>query len=277
MIAEGVDAIAFWPLDDSANDAVIERASDAGIPVFAHDAYADNLLDQVVTSVTHGRELRAKQGAQLICDQLSPDGGEILYGDFDVAIPTLVFLKEKFEQYLAECEAPIEIAAVFGNKTDDTEGGRAAAEPALLANPDVKAVFNYNDATAIGVAQAAEDLGMRDGLWIDGYNLGDDGIAALGSGRIDASWDYRGVQIGQALAKVMVDYASGANTEPAKVIMIWPRGYTPETIGELPTPDELIAQISEGVNLLEIDPDLYTESDTIPAPADNIPLPVVSN
>lgn len=271
LIAQGVDAIAFWPLDDNAYNAVLARAEKAGIPVFAHDAYADTLLGKVVTSVTHGRALRAKQGAEVICEKLGTEGGEILYGNFATAIPTLTFLKEQFTEYMADCANPVEVVAEFGNKTDDVAGGRTAAEAALLANPKVKAVFSYNDATAIGTSLAATSLNRRDGLWIDGYNLGQDGIDALTKGEIDASWDYRGVQIGQALASVMIAYAEGEEKNPPKVLMIWPKGYTTATIGELESPDALLKRIADGDDLLEDDPLLVSEGETVPEPPAEIP------
>jgi ABC-type sugar transport system substrate-binding protein len=273
LIAQGVDALAFWPLDDNAYNAVLKRAQEKGIPVFAHDAYAPNLLTQVVTSVTQGRALRAKQGADLICQKLGPAGGEVLYGNFAVAIPTLTFLKEQFTSALAQCPNPVKLVGEFANKTDDVDGGRTAAEAALLAHPEVKAVFNYNDATAIGTAQAASSLNRRDGLWIDGYNLGQDGIDALKSGRIDASWDYRGVQIGQEIARLMIDHARDDSAAPPKVVMVWPKGYTKANIDTLETPDQLLDKVSQGVDLLAAEPTLTSSGSEILTPPADIPSP----
>jgi ribose transport system substrate-binding protein len=270
LIAQGVDAIAFWPLDDAAMQAPMQRAADAGIPLFSHDMYNDP-TGLVISSVVQGRELKAKQSAALICQALGDDGGQVLYGNFAIeAIPTLVFLKEKFIEYLSGCEGA-ELVGTFLNETDDVDGGQPAAEAALLANPDVEAVFAYNDPTAIGTSIAATSLG-RD-IYIDGYNLSQDGVDALAAGRFDVSWDYRSADIGQALARTMVQYLDGTNSSPPLFTTVWPIAYTPETIGDFMVTDERLELINDGVFLLDLLPEFVTSGTTIPAPADEIPLP----
>ena len=270
LIAQGVDAIAFWPLDDAAMQAPMQRAADAGIPLFSHDMYNDP-TGLVVSSVVQGRELKAKQSAALICDALGDDGGQVLYGNFVIeAIPTLVFLKEKFIEYLSACDGA-ELVGTFLNETDDVDGAQPAAEAALLANPDAEAVFGYNDPTAIGTSIAANSLG-RD-IYIDGYNLSQDGVDALAAGRFDVSWDYRSADIGQALARTMVQYLDGTNTSPPLFITVWPIAYTPDTIGDFVVTDERLDMIADGVYLIDLLPDFVDVGDTIPAPSDAIPLP----
>ncbi len=270
LIAQGVDAIAFWPLDDAAMQAPMQRAADAGIPLFSHDMYNDP-TGLVVSSVVQGRELKAKQSAALICEALGDDGGQVLYGNFVIeAIPTLVFLKDKFIEYLSECEGA-ELVGTFLNETDDVDGAQPAAEAALLANPDVEAVFAYNDPTAIGTSIAAAALG-RD-LYIDGYNLSQDGVDALGAGRFDVSWDYRSADIGQALARTMVEFLDGTNSSPPLFTTVWPIAYTPETIGDFVVTDERLEMIADGTYLLDALPDFVVSGSTIPAPSDDIPLP----
>ena len=270
LISQGVDAIAFWPIDDAALQAPMQRAADAGIPLFTHDMYNDP-TGLVVSSVIQGRELKAKQSAELICQALGDDGGEVLYGNFEIeAIPTLVFLKEKFTEYLSECEGAT-LVDTFLNPTDDVDGAQPAAEAALLAHPDVEAVFAYNDPTAIGTSLAAAALD-RD-IYIDGYNLSQDGVDALSAGRMDVSWDYRSADIGQALARTMVHYLDGTEPEPAKFTTVWPIAYTPATIGDFIATDGRLELISSGTYLLDENPDFVAIGDTIPTPPDAIPLP----
>jgi ribose transport system substrate-binding protein len=269
LIAQGVDAIAFWPLDDVALQAPMERAREAGIELFAHDLYNDP-SGSVVTSVLQGREAKAKMAASLVCESLGDDGGQVLYGTAAGGIPTLVFLQEKFEEYLADCPGA-EVVATFENPSDDVDGAQAAAEAALQANPDVEAVFNYNDPTGIGVSNAANALG-RELAYNDGYNLSQDGLDALGSGRLTVSWDYRAADIGQVLARTMVEYLDGTNTSPPKFIAVWPLAYTPATVGEVATLDERLAKIRDGVYIVDEQPEFMTMSDEFPAPPD-LPLP----
>jgi ABC-type sugar transport system substrate-binding protein len=270
LIAQKVDAIAIWPLDPGAMKAPTRRAERAGIPVFAHDLY-DTEDSGVVASVTQGRELKAKQAAERIC-AAHPDGGEMLYGDLGLPAPTLIFLREKFTSYLEQCSGgKMKIVGDFTNKNDDVATARGTAESALQKHRDVVAIDSYNDPTSIGASQAADSLGLRENLTISGYNLAKNGVDALTAGRIDVSWDYRPVVVGQILGRTMVEYAAKKNEQPAKITMVWPKCYTRDTIGDLPTVDEQLADIAAGKDLAEADPELQQTGDTIPEPADSLP------
>ena len=272
LIAEGVDAIAFWPLDEQAMQAPVARAQAAGIPVFSHDLYNDG-GGAVVSSVIQGRALKATQAARLVCSLAPEGGGTVAYGDFFLPAPTLVFLRETFAATLAECDQPVTIAGIFQNTTDTVEGARGNAEAVLLANQGVFAIDNYNDPTAIGASIAANAAGIRDRVAIMGYNLAPDGIAALQQGRIDVSWDYRGPEVGQALAATMLDYLTGANTEPPQFTVVWPIAYTTATIGDFVPVETRLARIAEGIDLLSEQPDYMAMGEEIPAPPANLPLP----
>lgn len=270
LVAQKVDAIAFWPLDPGSMKAPTKRANDAGIPVFAHDLY-DTADTGVITSVTEGRELKAKQAAELLCAQ-KPEGGDVLYGNYALPAPTFNFLIAKFKEYLQKCSAgKLKVAQQFLNKTDDVAGARTTAEPALQSHPNVVGIDAYNDVTAIGASQAATSLGKRDQIWISGYNVAPDGISALKAGRIDVSWDYQALVIGQVLARTMIEYASGENTNPPRVIMVWPKCYSVNTIDELPTFEARLERIANGEYLADDDPELIESGDDIPAPSDDLP------
>lgn len=266
---EGVDAIAVWPQDESALAAPIKRAVDAGIPVFAHEAYEPE-KNGIVTDVLEGRKLTGLQAAEQTCDRAPDDGGQVLYGDFALPNPGLAILLGQFEETLGECDKDVEIVK-FLNKTDDVAGARPTAEAAFQKAPDAFAVTAYNDPTAAGASLAAEQLGNRDDLFIMGYNLGPDGVKALETERIDMSWDYRSAVVGQTLAKVMTEYANGEQKSPPKIITVWPKCYTPDTVGDRLTPEENVQEIEGGTILAEADPDLIEESAAPVDPSNSLP------
>jgi len=273
LIAQKVDAIAFWPLDDKAMQAPTARAVAAGIPVFAHDLY-DDPQGMVVSSVIQGRTLKGTQAAQLVCASAPDEGGKVLYGDFGLPAPTLILLYETFAAELAKCEKPLTVAAKFDNRSDTVEGARPNAEAALLANPGIVAIDSFNDATSIGASIAATSVGVRDQLKIFGYNMGMDGYDALAAKRLDASWDYNAVEIGQRLARVMLDYVEGTNTTPDKFTVVWPTLYTAENLDSFVTQEERIKAVGEGVDLLDQRPGSFTAGATIATtPATEMPLP----
>lgn len=270
LISQKVDAIAVWPADEGAIKAPTNRAAQAKIPVFGYDLYQPFGRDIVMT-VNQGRELQAKQSAELLCEK-RPDGGPVLFGNYALPLPSIAYLQERFERYLAGCsDGRLKVDAVFSNRTDDVSGARTAAEPAIQANPDVVGIASYNDATAIGASQAAQSLGKRDQAWISGYNLAPDGVAALKEGRIDVSWDYQPAVAGQVLARNVIEYLAGRARSPPKVVMVWPKCYTKETIDQLVPQAEQVQEVAAGVDLAERAGALVQSADAIPAPGDDLP------
>lgn len=270
LVSQKADAIAVWPADEGAIKAPTERAARARIPVFGYDLYQPFGKDIVMT-VNQGRELQAKQSAEALCNE-RPDGGPVLFGNYALPLPSITYLQDRFERYLADCSGgKLTVDAVFSNRTDDVSGGRTAAEPAIQANPDVVGIANYNDATAIGASQAAQSLGKRDQVWISGYNLAPDGVAALKEGRIDASWDYQPALAGQLLARTMIEYLAGRERRPSRVMMVWPRCFTTETIDDMVPQADQVAEVAAGVDLAARAGPLVQSGETIPAPGDDLP------
>lgn len=273
LVSQKVDAVAYWPADEGAMTAPTERAKKAGVPVFGYDLYNTKVGAgaSVIASVNQGRELQAKQSADALCKK-HPEGGEVLVGKFGVPLPSITFLLDKFKGYLNDCSGgKLKIVASFDNKTDDVSGGRAGAEPAIQAHPDVVGIESYNDATAIGAAQAAQELGKRDKVFIAGYNLAPDGVSTLENGRLDASWDYQPAIAGQLLARSMVEYLAKKETSPSAFTMVWPKCYSPKTVGDLASPDEQLAQIASGEDLAAAAGPFVQEATSIPAPSSSLP------
>jgi ribose transport system substrate-binding protein len=268
LISEKVSAIAIWPQDESGLKQPIKRAAEAGIPVFGTELYEPE-GQELVTDIVQGRSLAGKQMAETACEKEPAGGGEVLFGNFAGPNPGLKIMLEWFDKTLKEC-GPNNKKVEFLNETDDVAGSRPKAEAAFQTAPNAFAVANYNDPTAEGASLAAEQLGIREKLWIMGYNLGEDGVEALEKGRIDESWDFRATTIGQLLAKMMVEYLSGKEKEPAKIVMAWPKCYTQETIGEHKDTAEDVAAIEGGEFLAERFPELFEEGETIPDPPASI-------
>jgi ABC-type sugar transport system substrate-binding protein len=270
LIAEHVDAIGIWPIDPNAAKAPMARAAKAGIPVFVFDAF-DTTNPNVISTITQGRELQAKQAAEYFCG-LRPEGGEVIYGDYALPIPSLQYLARAFRDHLERCSGgKITVAGVYQNATDDVAGARRTAEPVLQSHPNVFGIDAYNDATSIGASQAADSLGMRDKLKIAGYNMAPDGIDALKQGRLDISWSYQPVVMGQLIARTMLEYVAGVNRSPAKLMTVWPKCYDSSTVGDAPSNDELLERVSNGDDLSEDEPALVQRSSDVVHPADDLP------
>jgi|GEM_PF-753186 len=269
LTSEGVDAIAIWPQDEDALLPPMKRAQEAGIPVFAHEIYEPS-KSGVVTDVLEGRKLVSKQAAEQVCKHAPSGGGEALFGAFGLPNPGVEILEKAFEENVGKCDSEVKVTK-FLNKTDNVAGARPTAEAALQNSSDAFAVAAYNDPTAEGAALAAEQLGMREQLFIMGYNLGPEGVEAVEKGRIDMSWDYRAAVVGQTLAELMIDYVEGTQKNPPKVVTVWPKCYDKANIASHPSPEEQIEAIKAGTVLSEEDPELFQESEEPVDPSSSLP------
>jgi ribose transport system substrate-binding protein len=181
MIASHLDAIALAPIDKTALVSVVDRATDAKIPVIIFDSPVDTqkFVSQVATDNYSGGEIAAKRM------------GEILNGKGKVAILAVqvgaasTMAREKgFEDYVQKNLPGIQILDKRYGEADFAISLRAA-ENILTAHPDLDAMFASNESSAVGAARA---LKQRTGTKVKlvGFDAGATLEAALRDGIIDS-------------------------------------------------------------------------------------------
>lgn len=211
FISEEVDAIVVFPLDFPTLKNVLERADKAGIALFAHDALMTNAtpetLSPVRAQVVTGRSQQAKEAADFI-EQQTGGTGKVAAIGIAAPVNTNIFLLDRFSQQVKQ-RPNLELVGQKGNPTDDAAGARPLAEGFLTQHPDLSAVFTYNDPSAIGAAAAAAAAGKD--VVVTGFNASQDGLDAVKSGAIDATWDYKPVEIGQTLGRLAIESAVKGN------------------------------------------------------------------
>jgi len=180
MIASHLDAIALAPIDKTALVNVVERATDAKIPVVIFDSPVDTekFVSQVATDNYAGGEIAAKRM------------GEILNGKGKVAILAVqvgaasTMAREKgFEDYVQKNLPGIQILDKRYGEADFAISLRAA-ENILTAHPDLDAMFASNESSAVGAAQALKQRGSK--VKLVGFDAGPTLEAALREGTIDS-------------------------------------------------------------------------------------------
>ena len=114
----------------------------------------------------------------------------------------------------------------------------------LTKHPDVQAIWNYNDQSALGDAAALQARGDKiatatsDGIILIGHNGDDDAIAAIKDGRLTGTWDPNYLATGFALAKEMeAGLKAGADQQVPKLVV---KGdfWTSENVGDYQPPAE---------------------------------------
>lgn len=163
FITQQVDAIVVCPVDSKTIGGAIQRANDAGIPVFTADISASegDVVCHVASDNVEGGRLAGEYMAKLL------DGkGKVIIIDHP-KVMSVVDRTRGFEEAVSK-HPGIKIVA-----RPPADGERTVAmnvmENMLQSHPDINAVFAINDVTALG-ALAALRQANREDILIVGYD-----------------------------------------------------------------------------------------------------------
>lgn len=159
FITMGVDAIVVWPQFTGVATAA-EKALDAGIIIYnfdmvieVSDEYKDHKNLYFLSGDNKGMGVG---GAKFIVDTIGTTG-KVLVMDVPTSGSVAATRLEGFTETMAEIAPDIElvtIATAFAR-----EDGKNDMADALVANPDLDAVFSMDDETSIGALQAINEAG----------------------------------------------------------------------------------------------------------------------
>ena len=140
---------------------------------------------------------------------------EALEGRGDVAIvggipaPQIVERTDAFRRALRERYTGLRVVAEVENPTDDAAGAQAAVAALLRAHPEITGILTYNDASAIGAADAVQAAGRSD-VTIVGCNGEPESLDAIRSGRIAGTVERHPIELGRRAADLILDVLDGA-------------------------------------------------------------------
>ncbi len=176
-LAAHPNALGFAAIDSQAAAPLMEQAKSAGIPVIAFDSGVAS--DVPLTTVATDNKAAAGEAAKHI--------GELLGGTGTVAVvswdQTSQSAVDRRDGFIAEIKKDypnIKLLDTVYGATADKATDVAKAE--LTANPDIKAIFGANEASAIGVVHAVSELKLTTPLVVVGFDSGQDQIDAINSG-----------------------------------------------------------------------------------------------
>jgi len=177
LINQGISGLIVTPVQPSALPATIDAAHDAKIPVVIADIGTAGDYDGYILSNNYnGGEI----AAQYVIDQLADKPGPHKVGVIELHAGSVVGEERVagFVDTLKANDAFEIVASLDGNDTVD--GGFAAAQDMLSANPDLEVIYAANDDSAIGAQRAMETAGKKvaDGFMLIGFD-GSDGAQDL--------------------------------------------------------------------------------------------------
>lgn len=232
LLDRDVDAILISPLDPTGLAPVFEKAKSKGVPIIGWSAGEGPFY---ATDFETSDFAAGKEAAETIAEQVG-EGAKVAAIQGVPQIPIAKFRGDGFKE--GAKAAGLDIVAEQVNAKDSADGARPIADAwRTKYGSELKAIFSYNDPSALGAASVVQ--GDFKPI-LTGINASVEGIEGVRQGRIFATWDQRTVDLGNACAWAAHQILAEKKELPPMVTAIMPR-YTKENVDEWKTPDELLS------------------------------------
>ncbi len=208
LINKKVNALLINPTDSDAVVPSIQKANEAGIPVFTVDRGANG--GTVVSHVASDNVAGGKMAAEFLCNAIGGKGNVVeLQG---IAGSSAARDRgQGFNDYMAaSCKDAKIVAQQTANFNRDE--GLSVFENILQAQPEIAAVFAHNDEMILGAIQAAE-AAKREGIVFVGFDAVDDAVAAVKNGKLAATVAQQPDLMGKLAVEAAIKFLGGEKVE----------------------------------------------------------------
>ena len=180
-VADGAEALVFSAIDYENNAAAVDAAGQAGVKIVSIDSGVDS--DQVGTYIGTDNYAAGRMAAQAALEGVE---GELVVGlvNYDESTAN----GQERERGVRDALTESGRARVAASVTTLVEAGRAQTDTAdlLRNNPEINAVFAFNEPTSVGAARAVAELGLSDEVFLVGFDSNVATIDGLQEGSVDA-------------------------------------------------------------------------------------------
>ncbi len=209
LIQRGVDAILVNPTDADAIVPSIQKANQAGIPVFTIDRGA--AAGDVVSHIASDNVAGGKLAAEFLCDALG-GSGKVVELEGIAGTSAARDRGQGFNDYMASDCAGVEIIAQQTANFNRAEG-LSVFENILQAEPEIDGVFAHNDEMILGAIEAAKAAGRDGDIIFVGFDAVDDAVAAVQAGDLAATVAQQPALMGELGVETAVAYLNGSAAE----------------------------------------------------------------
>src|SRR5262245_37479478 len=231
LLAQGAQAIIFYPIDPKATTPVLAQAKKKGVPAIAIDATFGNpklpVTPGIVTQVWQGRDIMAFLQAKAMA--AAKPGAKVGLIGIGAPVPALKYLNAR-EAFYAKKDG-LTVVGTQDNPSDDVTGGEKAGNGLIQRYPDMDAVIGYNDPSAIGAVTAARGAGKK--IVAVGLNGTSDGIAGVRDGRLAATIQGQSPGLGIQAVTAAYDLITKQHLPLPKVIVLPPRIVTKANVDKI--------------------------------------------
>lgn len=205
-IDKNPDAIAYAALDPEACVAPLEQAKSKDIPVVYFDAPCNGDVGMSLAATD------SKVAGALAADHMA----ELVGGEGEVAIvghsqinSTGVERRDGFVEQIESEYPDIEIVDIQYGDGDHLKSADIA-KAMIAAHPNLKGIYGTNEGSAIGVVNAANELGLEKGkITIIGFDSGAAQINAIKDGTMAGAITQDPIGIGAQVVQAAYDAANG--------------------------------------------------------------------
>lgn len=204
LVARGVKGILISPIDATGVNAAYDAAATAKIPIISV-ARGSTSPNQTLHVAMDERQIGRDIGAR-IAREIGGKGKVALISG-PPGSPTFKNLNDGIKESFGK-HAGIQIAfEQFGLLT--RERGLKLAEDALIANPDLSAIYAANDDVALGAAQAVAAAGRKGKVFVTGMNGIPPAMRAVKEGTLGLTVELNPVTWGRLGVDMLADYLKG--------------------------------------------------------------------
>jgi len=180
-IEDKVDAIVFSACDFDNSVEIAERAIDSGIPIIIIDSQINT--DKVLCTIGTNNVEAGRMAGRTLIEYMN---GQAKVGviNFEKGSANAMQREQGFIESLKGHNEMVitDIRYSFSN----AESPRKATIDMLKDHPDINAIAAFNEWTTIGVANAINELGLKDSITVVGFDNNPESIKMLEDGVIDA-------------------------------------------------------------------------------------------
>lgn len=209
LIQQDVAALLVNPTDAAAIVPSIQRANEAGIPVFTIDRAAEG--GEVVSHIASDNVAGGRMAAEYLCEALGGEGNVV---ELEGIAGTSAARDrgQGFNDYMSsECTGVTIVARQTANF--NRAEGLTVFENILTAEPEIDGVFAHNDEMILGAIEAAEAAGRAEEITFVGFDAIDDALQAVRDGRLAATVAQQPALMGELGVQTAVAYLNGEGVE----------------------------------------------------------------
>jgi ribose transport system substrate-binding protein len=221
LIQKGVDALLVNPTDADAIVPSIQKANEAGIPVFTIDRGAAG--GEIVSHIASDNVAGGRMAGEFLCQALG-GAGKVVELEGIAGTSAARDRGQGFNDYMSSACSGVEIVARQTANFNRAEG-LSVFENILQAQPEIDGVFAHNDEMILGAIEAAEAAGRAAEIIFVGFDAIDDAVAAVDAGQLAATIAQQPAEMGRLGVEFAVKHLNGESIEsyvPVDLALVTP-------------------------------------------------------